>query len=159
MTPTPPPKPTLIFVPGGWHVPAHYQPTTALLTARGFKTICVHNPSSRNDPPWPQHYSYDTAAVAAHILAETALDNDVLVIMHSYGGFPGGAACEGLLKSERAKGGQKGGVVGVVYVSAFALDADVSLADLGDRVGPWPWIQPDVSPAVIFSLPFALLFF
>lgn len=94
--------------------------------------------------------------MAAQILAETALGNDVLVIMHSYGGFPGGAACEGLLKTERVKRGQKGGVVGVVYVSAFALDVNVSIADLGDRVGPWPWFEPDVSPAVISI--FVLLF-
>jgi pimeloyl-ACP methyl ester carboxylesterase len=139
------PKPTIILVPGAWHIPAHYTPTTSLLSSRGFRVVSVHNPTTRNDPPWPRDYGADSAAVASALLGETELGNDVVVVMHSYGGFPGGAACQGLLKRERVARGSKGGVVGCVYVSSMALEEGMGLRDMDIGQSDWGWFEPDVS--------------
>lgn len=43
----------------------------------------------------------------------------MVLLMHSYGGSPGNGSAVGLSKEERERDGKKGGVVGLVFVSAY----------------------------------------
>lgn len=47
---------------------------------------------------------------------------DLVVVGHSYGGVVTSCAVERLSKDARVKEGKTGGVIKVVYISAFALD-------------------------------------
>jgi len=127
-------KPTIVVVHGSWHVPAHFDPLTKLLRSAGYPVSLVRLPSVRNIGPFPTTTEGDSAAVQSVLLNELDAGNDVVVLMHSYGGVPGGAAIRGMLKSDRVEKGLKGGVVACVYISSFALDEGVSAFDIFMKV-------------------------
>ena len=52
----------------------------------------------------------------------------MVLLMHSYGGSPGNGSAVGLSKKERERDGKKGGVVGLVLVSAY-------VAKEGQKIG------------------------
>jgi pimeloyl-ACP methyl ester carboxylesterase len=136
-------KPSLVLVPGAWHVPEHFDKMNHHLHTAGYKTIGVRTPSVRHTAPWPTTFSEDVGAVRSAILSALDRDEDVVVIMHSYGGIPGSAACEGLRKADRQKAGLKSGVVAMVFIAAFAFDKDKSLVDSSPDSKLSPWCRSD----------------
>lgn len=63
---------------------------------------------------------------------------DVLLIVHSFAGFPGCSAISGIDKRGREAGGQKGGVLGVIYLAAFVpLEGDSVYKLLQNNWEPW----------------------
>jgi hypothetical protein len=136
-------KPTVILVPGGWHVPHHCHTLIKVLQRKGYRAFAVHHATTRNNAPWPNSYHYDEAIVTSALLAESNEGHDILLLMHSYGGFPGSAACRGLLKEQRKLNGEKGGVIGTVYMASFAMNEGQCIADLGSQ--EWDWFTTDVS--------------
>lgn len=44
---------------------------------------------------------------------------DVVLYLHSYAGFPGSSAIAGFLKAERSAKGLQGGIIGLIFQSAF----------------------------------------
>ena len=80
----------------------------------------------------------DADAVRDAILPLLDEDKDVLVIAHSYGGIPAGGAAYGLSTGQRKKEGKKGGVIGLVYISAFVVPGNVSLLTvMGGKHAPY----------------------
>jgi pimeloyl-ACP methyl ester carboxylesterase len=121
-------KPTIVFVPGAWHTPSCFELVATRLKAAGYGYIGVSTPSVRKEPPFPKDGGEDTEAVRAALNTAIGDGNDVLVVMHSYGGFPGSAACKGMSKEDRAKEGKKGGVVRLVYIASFAVPEGTNLS-------------------------------
>ncbi|EFY95148.1 hydroxynitrile lyase domain protein [Metarhizium robertsii] len=68
--------------------------------------------------------------------------NDVVVVSHSYAGFPTTSAISGMDKRGREARGEKGGVLGVIYLASFVpQDDDTLYGVLGNQ---WPpWIKED----------------
>jgi len=130
-------KPTFVIAPGGWHVPWHWSLVEDALRKSGFKASTVRHPSIRDIPPYATSYHDDRAAVASALLKEVDDGHDIILVMHSYGGIPGSAACKGLSKAERKKQSLKGGIVGLVYIASFALDQGVSLGDFNIKDFGW----------------------
>ncbi|KAL9600822.1 MAG: hypothetical protein Q9219_002960 [cf. Caloplaca sp. 3 TL-2023] len=63
---------------------------------------------------------------------------DIVLYLHSYAGFPGSAAIAGLSKAERLAAGQKGGILGLIYQSAFIpKQGDTLLKMIGGEYPPW----------------------
>lgn len=63
---------------------------------------------------------------------------DVLLIVHSFAGFPGCSAISGIDKRGREARGEKGGVLGVIYLAAFVpMDGDSVYKLLRDNWEPW----------------------
>ena len=82
--------------------------------------------------------SKDADIVRNAILPVLDQGKDVLVLAHSYGGIPAGGAVKGLSKVQREKEGEKAGVIGLVYVSAFVVPGDVSLLTvMGGKHAPY----------------------
>lgn len=123
-------KPTVVFVPGGWHLPSHYKLMTDHIVAKGYKLVAIRTPGVRQTSPYPTDFTMDTGAVVSALLTELDEGNEVFVVMHSYGGVPGSAAVQGLTKEDRQKEGLKGGVIGLVYLTSFALEEGFTNADL-----------------------------
>ena len=69
--------------------------------------------------------------------------NDIVMVMHSYGGECGGQAVMGLTKAERKREGKKGGIIGLIYMTAFMIPRGRSLTDAMGGVLP-RWITLDV---------------
>jgi pimeloyl-ACP methyl ester carboxylesterase len=89
--------PTLVFIPGAWHLPACYGPITLLLsTKHNFRCVPVTLPSTQGDPQATFKDDLDAARVA--IAAETSAGRDVVLIAHSYGGMVANSAIKGFTK-------------------------------------------------------------
>ncbi|KAJ5113306.1 hypothetical protein N7456_001840 [Penicillium angulare] len=134
-------KPTILFVPGAWHLPEVFDEARASLTARGFPSAAVALPSIGAEPP-TQGLADDTIAV--HNEAERLCDEgkEVVVVAHSYGGLVGAGAVKGLSYAERQNAGKSGGVIMLVYIAAFVAKSGTSLLDM--LGGNWlPWMKVD----------------
>ncbi|KAH6721258.1 prolyl aminopeptidase-like protein [Leptodontidium sp. 2 PMI_412] len=140
-------KPDFIIVPGAWHSPDSFAPTTALLQKAGFTTHGIHLPSYGASPPLK---SFDPDVLAVRDVVNKVLSSgkDVIMIFHSYGGVVG---CEALKEYVNEVSTGKGGKQGwgkvrrLVFVAAFALPEGGSLmAALGFQPLPWFEIDGDV---------------
>lgn len=133
------PKPTFVFVPGAWHSPSHFGHLISPLHEAGYPTVPVALPSVNPDEAKQIHLITDITFLREEILLPLLEDGkDVVLVMHSYGGCPGGAAAKGLSKSERRSEGRQGGVIGLVFIAAFlAREGDSLLSALGGKLHPW----------------------
>jgi len=111
-------KPTILLIPGLWEGPTVFAQACTLLEAAGYKTqtaplvstgtLSLGNPSMKDD----------VASLHAAILEAVQEDKEVLLVLHSAGGFLGSSAMEGLSVMHRKEAGLKGGVVGIVFLAA-----------------------------------------
>ncbi|KAL8243650.1 hypothetical protein R6Q59_009908 [Mikania micrantha] len=136
------PKPTLVLVPGAWHKPEAFAPMTSLLESAGYTCVGINLPSVGPDPI--DSIEPDVQAIRAVVKAQIDQDRDVLVLAHSYGSVPMGEAVKGLDKASVRKDGGTGGVVHLVYCTAFAPTKGTSLMDvLGRKDLPWFKVSDD----------------
>ena len=47
------------------------------------------------------------------------MSNDVVLVMHSYGGCAGSAGVAGLSKAARTAAGKQGGIIGLIFMCGF----------------------------------------
>ena len=131
------PKPTFVLVPGAFHTGACYSLLVPFLERAGHSARSVTLPSIDNGEA---SLSNDIKYIRESILlplfdSETP---DVVLVLHSYAGCPGSAAMKGLSKKGREMRGQKGGIVGVVYVSAMVPKVGARAVDgIGGSFRPW----------------------
>jgi len=132
-------QPTILFVPGAWHLPAGFDAVRELLKPLGYPTEAVALPSIGAEPP-TKTLEDDAAVTRAAIEKLADAGKKVVVVTHSYGGVVGSCAVEDLGFATRKAAGKVGGVINFVYLSAFALPKGVSLLDaLGGN--PLPWMK------------------
>ena len=142
---------TVVLVPGAFHVASVMDILGGQLQGKGYetrtwglKTVNQPNISVEED---------------AKLLAEGVLvplieqqGRNVVFYLHSYAGFPGSIAIAGFSKTERKAKGQQGGVIGLIYQSAFIPEPGNTLLQMigGDYA---PWQDPDVkspfSPCIV----------
>ncbi|KAL6705374.1 hypothetical protein ACN47E_007023 [Coniothyrium glycines] len=132
-------KPQIVMIPGAWHKPEEYcDKITALLSTAGY-TVHARQMPAVGTPNPPRNLSADIAF--AQDLVDEAIGeagNDVVVIVHSWGGIIGGSALSGYGKETRAAQGKKGGVTALGYMTAFLLPEGMSLLDAaGNKHSPW----------------------
>lgn len=128
-------KPTIFLVPGAWHEPDCWDAVTLQLEEYGYPFSTVQLLSSGGEP------STSVAEDASHIqksiskLADAG--KDIILVMHSYGGIAGTESAKGLLKKDRQAEGKLGGIISLVYVTAFLLPPQTSLASFLGFMPPW----------------------
>lgn len=135
--------PTFVITPGAWHPASAADLLVNELSAAGFpaqavglKTVGAYGPMTDDTK-----YLRDEVYIP---LIESG--KDIVVVLHSYGGFPGSTAIQGLGKKDRQ--GKAGGIVGIVYIAAFVPQEGMSLkANCGGVVPDWQ--QADVRWAVV----------
>ncbi|KAI9831459.1 MAG: hypothetical protein M1819_005058 [Sarea resinae] len=136
-------KPTIVFCPGAWHLPQGFDAVRAQLAERGFESEAVALPAVGAEPP-TKTFADDVAAVRSQVQELADQGKAVIVIMHSYGGLVGADAVQDLGHAQRAKAGQKGGVIMMVYMSAFVGQKGKSVLDmLGGQYLPWMKVDGD----------------
>jgi pimeloyl-ACP methyl ester carboxylesterase len=113
---------TLLLVHGAWHGSWCWDPLIEALDGVPVRTVDL--PSVGTDPEALGDLERDAETVRA---ALAGIDGPVVVLGHSYGGIPVTEAATADL-----------GVVHLVYLCAFQLDAGESLVgSLGGEVPPW----------------------
>ncbi|KAF1923065.1 alpha/beta-hydrolase [Didymella exigua CBS 183.55] len=131
------PKPTILFVPGAWHKATCYTPLIQNLTAQGYETATA-DLASVGAVPGLQSWAGDISNIRTAITTLADAGKHIVVAAHSYGSLPAGEAMKDLLLRDRSAAGERGGVVHVVYISAFVLPPSMSLLDaLGGTDLPW----------------------
>lgn len=137
-------KPTLVFIPGAWHTADYYEGVIAQLKEHGYEVHALRLPSVGGDETTT--VADDAAYIQKTTSALAAEGKEILLVMHSYGGIPGTESAKGLLQKDRAAEGQKGGIVGLVYLTAFLLPEGLSMWQF---LGGMPdWVVYNVSVTV-----------
>lgn len=125
--------PVFVVTPGAWH-PAH---TADLLVnqlkAAGYEAQAAGLKTVGSELPQSADVDYLRNEVYLPLIDS---GKDVVAVLHSYGGFPGSSAIQGLGKKDRQ--GKPGGILGIIYISAFIPQPGVSLlACLGGKWADW----------------------
>ena len=143
-------KPTIIIVPGGWHSASVYRHFAAQLESLGYPTVIISLPSVNSSSPKTATCTEDSIALRKELLP--LIENgekDVVIFAHSYSGMPAVGAAHGLSKASRND--KKGGVLGLIYLSAFVVPPGISLLEyLGGKHAPY-FVGDHVSPIAQWS--------
>ena len=148
---------TIVFVPGMWHQASTFDAVRALIPKK-YDTISETLPCVAADDYSKVGLLDDIEFVRQKLLMPSInRGNDVVVVMHSFGGLPGSAAVEGLLKDERQKQGQAGGVIGLIYMTALMVPEGKNNANFWEEMVPgyaarYISLAEDVSHATTFVL-------
>lgn len=142
-------NPVVVIAPAAWHSPSHYQYLAAQFGLVGINVVMRQLPSCGCSNPRAQSVTNDAAFITRSML-EPLIDagERVVLIMHSYSGGPGAMAAKGLSINERRAAGQTGGIIGLVFISAFlAQPGQTLISGSGGQYAPWviqyvsPWFQ------------------
>lgn len=143
-------NPTILFIPGAWHLPEVFDDVRASLKSRGFPSVAVALPSIGAEPPCKGLVD-DTIFVQNEIERLSNKGKHLVVVAHSYGGMVGAGAVKGMGYAERQTANKQGGVLMLVYMAAFVAKSGTSLLDM--LGGNWlPWMHPDVSIALLLLM-------
>ncbi|KUJ14639.1 alpha/beta-hydrolase [Mollisia scopiformis] len=131
-------KPEFVIIPGAWHFPDSFKPTTDLLEKAGYTSHGVTFPST-NASPQVQSFDPDVQAIRTVVDKVLSSGKDVVLVTHSYGGVVG---CESLAEYVKTlESGHESGhgkVKRMVFVCAFVLPEGGSLmAALQNKPLPW----------------------
>lgn len=168
-TTTTTPKPAVLLVHAGFHLPETYAPFLTELSAAGFVVRCPRLPTNGDVKPPKATLHDDVAAVRAEILNLISAGHRIIVISHSYGGLVASEAITEDLYAKKkdgkknpddeAKKGREeeeeagGGVVRLVYLSAWLLQPGTSLPQLFQKHGFQCALELDVDPTTRMALP------
>lgn len=125
-------KPAILLVQGSFQLPEVYSKLTNALKAKGYSVTHPELPSLRgqDDPSFGSKTLLDDAATiqaAAENLVKVQ-KSPVVVLMHSYGGLVGTTGIpRELSRVSRKEQGKAGGVIRLIYVTAFVLDEGQSV--------------------------------
>jgi len=106
---------TVLFVPGFWEGPTVFEKVISLLKTSEVSAEAATLKSTGTTSPGNPEMKDDVAAIRAHIEIILARGEDVLLALHSAGGFLGSEAMQGLDKKTR---GEQPGVIGIVFLAA-----------------------------------------
>jgi alpha-beta hydrolase superfamily lysophospholipase len=121
------PKPTVVVIHGAWHGPEHLTPLAKFFDEHGYATSCVQHPSVGNSAE--VGLKDDAEVVRKNIADLVEVQNkELIVIAHSYGGMVMSEALTADLgKASRSKAGKTGGIIRIVYLTAFLVPLGESL--------------------------------
>lgn len=132
-------RPVIALAPAAWFSPVHYVQYTDQLRLAGYHTITRRLPSCDSSDPQAQSVAIDAAFIRDHLLMPSInAGRKVILITHSYSGGPGAVAAKGLSLSERRATGKSGGIIGLIFISAFvAEEGQTLLSSSGGSFAPW----------------------
>ncbi|RGP67717.1 hypothetical protein FSPOR_5907 [Fusarium sporotrichioides] len=144
-------KPSLVFVPGAWHTPEYWGKVVSAMEAQDYKCIPVTLPTTRSTST-SVNFSTDVNAVRESIMAETAEEQDVVILAHSYGGAVGASAIKGLTRKMAEDNQGTGCVIGLFMIGTGFVAPGISFLDaLGGKPPPL-WAADYESNTMPFQL-------
>jgi pimeloyl-ACP methyl ester carboxylesterase len=135
-------KPTFVLLHGAWHSPRCWSRLIPELEKAGYSAIAPALPSCGSTPPTPDWEG--DIEVIRQTVSDLVVEQDVVVVMHSFSGMTGGTALEGLDKKSCLAKGLKGGVVRLVYIVAFLVPEGFQHSPHGTRDQMVPQMKTDL---------------
>ncbi|KFZ04267.1 hypothetical protein V501_09207, partial [Pseudogymnoascus sp. VKM F-4519 (FW-2642)] len=132
-------KPTILLVPGLWEGPTVFAQVSTLLEYSGYSTQTASLPSTGSLSPGNPNMNDDILSIRVVISQLVQSNKEVLLVLHSAGGFLASEAMEGLSVKKREEAGLKGGVSGIVFLAA-------GLARVGDKHVKRPFMDTINAP-------------
>lgn len=123
-------KPSIIIVHGAWQPAQGFAEFAETLRKHGFDTVVPSLPSVGGTTTTLPGVPEDVAVVKTAISRLAEEGKEIILLLHSYGGVVGSSAVEGLDVASRAKEAKKGGVVKLVFMSAFVVPKGKSLLEM-----------------------------
>ena len=109
---------TILFVPGYWEGPKPFEKVSSLLQSSGFDTATAVLKSTGTTSPGNPGMRDDITAIREVVeKLVDGEDRDVVMVLHSAGGFLGANATEGLDVPARKAKGLTGGVSKMVFLA------------------------------------------
>ena len=139
-------NPVFVFVGGVSHTPVFFGDLIQYMASYGHESIAVAFPTCGNNTENTKQWD-EVTAIQESILSQ--LDHkqkNVVLVLHSYGGWPGSRAVKGLDKETRQKNGKATGIIEVVFLAAFLLPDNAPMAQYSYLP---PWLTTEVSFATI----------
>jgi pimeloyl-ACP methyl ester carboxylesterase len=118
------PAQTFVLVPGAWLGGWSWQPVAGLLTERGYQALALTLPGLSYDGPPAGLKLADAVDYVASEIERRNL-TDVVLVSHSWGGYPATGAAHRLA----------GRVAKVIYFNAVVPEKGMSMADENEQYG------------------------
>jgi len=136
-------KPSIVIVPGAWQFASSFDILRHKLIALGYPTEVLELPSTGSPPP-RKSLEDDAEALRDILSYEIEQGNKVVVIAHSYGGLVTSNAIEGLVLASPE--GRGGGILHLIYITAFAIPKGKSLSDMfpDGKLQDWQHLEGDI---------------
>lgn len=138
--------PTILFVPGLWEGSAPFSHVASLLQAQGYPTEIATLPSTGTVSPGNPSMLDDIAAIRATVSNLVDKGQQVVLVLHSSGGFLGSNAIEGLSLKARQEKQLEGGVSKIIFLTG-------GIASEGFKHAPLPFFTYDVGSDPLPSRP------
>ncbi|KAF2106448.1 Alpha/Beta hydrolase protein [Lophiotrema nucula] len=115
-----PSKPAFVLLPGAWCPSTFYEKLVPRLQDFGYDAYSLDLPSTlENEDTSPPSFYDDAKFVRLKIIELSDHGKTVVVVGNSYGGFLANEAIKGVLQSDRASVGKKGGVLHFVVLASL----------------------------------------
>ncbi|KAK5637288.1 hypothetical protein RRF57_013000 [Xylaria bambusicola] len=115
-------KPTIFFLPGGFHTSWIYDTVRNILSDRGYATGASDLVSvGTTDASVGMHS--DAAHIRSQLVQLIDEGKGVVLVAHSYGGIVTSNAVDGLSVQQRTAEGKEGGIVLILYLAALIVPA------------------------------------
>ncbi|KAB5528969.1 hypothetical protein GE09DRAFT_1194185 [Coniochaeta sp. 2T2.1] len=155
----------VIIVPGSFALPPPYETVVEGFKKNGYNARIVPLLSAGDGTRFPAATMEDDAAkIRAEVLA--TLDDkenprNVILVPHSYAGFPCSEALMGLHKAERSAQGRDTAVIGYMPVASFLAQEGENLRQVMGYIEGSPASQPPVPGGYLLPIPteFAAMLF
>lgn len=141
--------PTIVFVPGAWHTCDYYKQVISILEEKGFPTATVDLPSVGGISSMA-----DDAIAIQKVTSKLSNEGQqIILVMHSYGGIPGTESAKGLSWEIRQAEGKPGGIIALIYVSAYLIKEGMSVLSVaGDAEWPAFLIKQVYTPLTLLAI-------
>lgn len=129
--------PIVLLVPGFWEGPSVFEPLAECFNRENIKTKTISLLSTGHTSPGNPSMADDIEHVRKAVREAIADKNEVVLFLHSAGGFLGSNAIEGLTVKARKEAGLEGGVSKIIFLSGAVFPK-------GYKHGPLPFATVDV---------------
>lgn len=138
-------KPTVVFVPGAFHTPAHFEPIVSLLEKHSYSSLAVQLPT-RGATARSSDLHDDIQAIREQLTRLIEVEQkEVVLVMHSHGGVSGCQSVQGFEKSGRIAQGKDGGIIRCLFLAAILLlKGETTRSFLGGSLPPWVAIEVSI---------------
>ncbi|KAF8865736.1 alpha/beta-hydrolase [Acephala macrosclerotiorum] len=133
-------KPVFVCVPGASHSHLMWEPLKVALSFHGYTAVPLALPSVGGNPP-TYDFSEDVQAIRNLVTEISDSGSDVILVLHSYAGLPGGEALQGLGKSDRQRNGLRGGVIRIVFIMSWLALEGFQPGSRGDTSAFFPYMR------------------
>ncbi|KAK4200390.1 putative esterase [Triangularia verruculosa] len=140
-------KPVFVLLHGAWHSPSCWSRVILELDKAGYRAVAPALPSSGSIPPTPD-WSEDVKTIRQTV-SELVEEDDVVVVTHSFSGMTGGTALEGLDKETCTSNRMKGGVVRLIYITAFIVPEGFQHSPEGTRDNMLPEMVTNLDDGIV----------